>query len=242
MKVELLGHTKLADAFAGNLFFKGLEEGWEEDPTDGQAISLTAIRTCYSANNPSEILENEGSKYFGHVAKDGGRGSEASRLIRDIKKSKHTSTVEHIQFVFTVDMISRVSLAQETRHRHKSYSVQSQRYVLQKTGSKHGRFKYITPPTILANAEALGIFVETMDYIQTQYDRLLELKIPKEDARYVFPNGAATNMVVSFNLRTFIEYYGKRSDNAAQWEIRELAEKFKEKIVEVEPWTEEFFE
>lgn len=242
MKVELLAHTQLSEVFNSQLFFEGIENNWE-DVTDGQAVALTAIRTCYSHNEPSEIIELEGNKYFGQKATDGGSGSDASRLIRHIMKSKHVSTMEHINFTFTVGMVSRALLPQETRHRHKSFSVQSQRYVLQESNSKHGKFKYITPPTILENVEALVIFVETMEFIQKQYDRLIALKIPKEDARFVFPNAAATNMVVSFNLRTFLEYYKKRQESeGAQWEIAQLAEKFKEKIIEAEPWTDEFFE
>jgi len=41
MKVTLLAHTQLADKY-----WKSLD--WDFGATDGQIVSLTAIRTCYS--------------------------------------------------------------------------------------------------------------------------------------------------------------------------------------------------
>ena len=58
------------------------------------------------------------------VGKDRGTPAGMKSAIR----SGHESLMEHASFTFLVEGISRVTLAQLTRHRHASYSVESQRY------------------------------------------------------------------------------------------------------------------
>lgn len=135
MNVTLLAHTQLSEKFSDSFdtFNEFLEyTGNELDrlgATDGQAVAFTAIRTCYSANKPSEIVAKEGARYFGKTATDGEGGTEADRLFRQIVRSKHLSTLEHLTFTFAIEGVSRALLAQLTRHRIGfSYSVQSQRY------------------------------------------------------------------------------------------------------------------
>src|SRR5690554_1747013 len=116
---------------------------------NAKEVALIAIRTCYSANKPSEILSLEGEKYLKTQATDGEGGTEADRLIRHIIRSKHTSTLEHITFTFAIENVSRALLAQLTRHRVGfSYSVQSQRYVKFARENKSGGFQYIVPKSV----------------------------------------------------------------------------------------------
>ena len=51
----------------------------------------------------------------------------------------HESPVEHATFTFAVEGVSRSLLAQLTRHRMASFSVQSQRYVDKEN------FEYVIP-------------------------------------------------------------------------------------------------
>ncbi|MED3353507.1 FAD-dependent thymidylate synthase, partial [Bacillus thuringiensis] len=143
MSVELMFHTQMSAKFRAKLR-KASEQLAEM--TDGKVLALTAIRTCYSANKPSEIAIKEGSKYFGSAASDGDSGSDADRLIRQIVASKHTSTLEGITFTFAIEGVSRALLAQLTRHRAGfSFSVQSQRYVRMGSGDRSGGFDYVVP-------------------------------------------------------------------------------------------------
>ena len=50
-------------------------------------------------------------------------------FLERIMQSGHLSVLEHAVFTFAVEGVSRVLLAQLTRHRIASFSVQSQRYV-----------------------------------------------------------------------------------------------------------------
>jgi thymidylate synthase (FAD) len=234
MKVTLMGHTQLTESF-----FNGYGD---HAISDGQAIALTAIRTCYSHNKPSEIVELEGEKYFGQDAKDGEGGTDADRLIRHIIKSGHTSTMEHLTFTFAIEGVSRSLLAQLTRHRHFSYSVQSQRYVKLESDSKSGGFDYVTPPNVDVRDSLEGAYSHFMEKVQEMYDELRNEGVPAEDARYILPNAATCNLVLTGNLRSILDFYSKRSSKQAQWEIRELADQLKQAVVKVEKWTEAFFE
>ena len=68
----------------------------------------------------------------------------------------HESPIEHAYFTFGIEGVSRALLAQITRHRIASFSVQSQRYV-----AEHD-FQFVTPPEIAKDPDALKIFNEAM--------------------------------------------------------------------------------
>jgi len=242
-KVTLIAHTQLTPELSNSLFAQIIENGMP-NVSDGQAVALTAIRTCYSPNKPSEIVAKEGARYFGKKATDGEGGTEADRLIRFIMRSGHTSTTEHISFTFAIEGVSRALLAQLTRHRVGfSFSVQSQRYVRFGSGDKSGGFDYVIPESIRGKIGAEAIFKATMRAAQIDYDLLRDAGVPSEDARAVLPNAAACNLVLTGNLRSIIEFYGKRkAGNGAQAEIAGLAEDLRAAVVAVEPWCDAFFE
>ena len=163
-KVTLLAHTQLTEKFKEQFDRYPMGEYENEldemGVTDAKALALTAIRTCYSAGKPSEILLKEGKRYFGKKATDGGKGTDADRLIRMIQSSGHTSTLEGVTFNFAVEGVSRALLAQLTRHRVGfSFSVQSQRYVKFGTNDKSGGFDYVMPEKI-ASSESPTYLIE----------------------------------------------------------------------------------
>lgn len=260
MNVKLLAHTQLSDEFLDEVVLPDDMDGglWEYDFTGGQVVALTAIRTCYSANKPSEIVEKEGVKYFGEKATDGGSGTDADRLCRQIFTSKHTSTLEHISFTFSIEGVSRALLAQLTRHRVGfSFSVQSQRYVRFGSDDRSGGFDYVVPDTVtedktvsfearegvISTATASDIFEDAMLEVQRTYDKLRAAGVPAEDARAVLPNAATTNLVMTANLTALLGFYSKRKPgNGAQKEITDLAVALRDKVIEVEPWTKQFFD
>lgn len=212
---------------------------------NARKVAFTAIRTCYSPSVPSDLFEGaEYEKYQQVEATDGEEGTDADRLFRHIVGSGHTSTLEHIQFTFAIEGLSRAALAQLTRHRVGfGYSVQSQRYVSDASDKKKGGFQFVIPPRVQDNPEALQLYLQTMQQLQEVYDQLRELRIPSEDARFVLPNAAATNLTLTANLRALLDFYGKRrKGKGAQWEIANVAEELRRLVVECEPWLDPYFE
>ena len=153
----------------------------------------------------------------------------------------HESPVEHASFTFAIEGVSRSLLAQITRHRIASFSVQSQRYVREKA------FEYVLPPEIAAVPQAKALFEQQMERDQQAYDQLTEIlsarhqealeqqgmppeeaakaarKKAIEDARFVLPNACCTKMVMTMNVRSLYNFFRLRCCNRAQWEIREVA-------------------
>ena len=154
---------------------------------------------------------------------DGLTEEKTAAFVDMLAEIGHESPIEHASFTFGVEGVSRSLLAQLTRHRLASYSVQSQRYVGQ---SGEDGIDYILPPEI----EKLGDeyakrFADQMDMMDKWYREWLELlgEGGKEDARFVLPNAAATRMVVTMNARELNHFFALRCCNRAQWEIRDVA-------------------
>ena len=195
---------------------------------------FTAIRTCYSPLDQEYVAAIEFPKYLAKPHNT--YGNDAVRLIAQVAKMGHMSTLEHISFTFAIEGVSRALLAQLTRHRIGfSYSVQSQRYVDFDSDSKSGGFDYIVPSSIESNVAASKLYKEWMRETQRNYNILRGLGIPAEDARMILPNASTTNITLTCNLRSFLDFYEKRSSNHAQDEIRQLAELMKQSIEAVFP-------
>ena len=183
---------------------------------------------CYSSVSVDEImtgLDEENSKKF----------------VNMLSKLGHESPVEHVTFTFAIEGISRACLAQITRHRIASYSVQSQRYV------KENKFNYVTPPAIEQNESLKKIYDDSMDYIHDAYIKVADVlkekyyneflekgeteksaqskaeKIAIEDARFLLPNACNTKMIMTMNARSLKHFFELRCCNRAQWEIRNVA-------------------
>lgn len=242
LSTQLIAHTQLSED-------SSLRLALPAHVPQGQAVALTAIRTCYAYIKPTEIVSSEGAKYFGEPAKDGEAGTEADRLIRHITRSGHLSTLEHLSYTFAVEGLSRAALAQLTRHRVGfSFSVQSQRFVKFGSGDKSGGFDYVVPYSVAyrgtkESASTEAVFEEAMIEIQRKYDWLRSHGVPAEDARAVLPQAAACNLTMTVNLRSLLDFYAKRGPSThAQSEIKALAAQLKDAVIAVEPWTAQFFE
>ncbi|NLJ63901.1 MAG: FAD-dependent thymidylate synthase [Christensenellaceae bacterium] len=177
----------------------------------GEELSALAARLCYSPDTVDELKQKVSEK-------------KQSAFLKGVVSSGHLSVIEHISFTFGVEGVSRSLLAQLTRHRIASYSVQSQRYVSLADG-----FNYIIPPKIAALGDgAIEEYESQMAQIQSWYkswqDRLEKGEGGNEDARFVLPNACETRLVVTMNARELLHFFKLRCCNRAQWEIRNMAD------------------
>ena len=96
-------------------------------------------------------------------------------------------------------------------------STYAQRYVNLKKPN------YVIPPKINKNESMKKAYQETMNIIWNQYNKLIDMDIPAEDSRYILPNAACTNIMVTMNARSLLNFFELRCCLHAQWEIRKLA-------------------
>lgn len=141
-------------------------------------------------------------------------------------RAGHTSVLEHVTATFRIKGISRACSHQLVRHRLASFVQESQRY----TKIDLSREWYVVPPAIAESDDRLDLFIEHMERCGDAYQSALNAGIKPEDARYLLPEATKTSVVMTMNLRELESFYKLRSDHAAQWEIRELAESMLEKV------------
>ena len=200
----------------------------------------SAAKLCYSASNIKDLRENLTDE-------------KAAQFVEMLSEIGHESPIEHASFTFGIEGVSRALLAQITRHRMASFSVKSQRYV------REGSFEYVTPPEIEAIPEAKAIYDEIMAEDQRRYDALAEVLKEKhiktfmaegkdektatrlaekkaiEDARFVLPNACETQLVMTMNARSLMNFFRHRCCNRAQWEIKDVADQMLALVLEVAP-------
>ncbi len=93
-------------------------------------------------------------------------------------------------------------------------------------------FKYVVPPKIKADKDALDAYNGIMKSIQEGYKKLSELGIPREDAAMVLPLAMNTKIVDKRNLRNLIEMSHQRLCTRAYWEYREVMNQIKNALSE----------
>lgn len=205
-----------------------------------EKLVAASAKLCYSSTGVDTLM-------------DGLTEDKTAAFVDMLSEIGHESPIEHASFTFGIEGVSRSLLAQLTRHRMASYSVQSQRYVAA------NQFEYVLPPEIAAIPEAAEEYRRAMEEDQAHYDRLTAILKEKhladnladgmlekeatraaekqaiEDARFVLPNACATKIVMTMNARSLHNFFRHRCCNRAQWEIRSLAEEMYKLCVDVAP-------
>ena len=207
---------------------------------DPQRVIAAAAKLCYSPSSADELL-------------DGLTPEKTERFLDMLSEIGHESPIEHASFTFAIEGVSRTFLAQITRHRIASFSVQSQRYV------DKGDFEYVLPPAIAADPQALAVYEDAMRKAREAYDTLAQLlteqhtaelarqgkpadaaakaahKMAIEDARFVLPGACDTKMVVTMNARSLHNFFRLRCCARAQWEIHAVADQMLQLVSGVAP-------
>lgn len=213
-QVRLLAHTKIDE--------KAISEymGIQDASTDAETLLTMAGRNCYrSFHRPNEATYDD-----------------ADYLRRTLGDQGHWSIAEHATATLYFTGVSRAFLAELTRHRHLSFSVESQRFI-------NANDTNIVLPPAVHNAPAqlqedyrLTAEEAVVDYIimQRQLDNLPK-KQRNEASRGLLPNCAETRMVVTGNLRAWHEVIERRTQPDADAEMQEVMRLAKDALHAVSP-------
>lgn len=195
MIVELLAKTVLLRDAAKNMGYVPHAEG---STSDGDELAEVAGRECYQSWQRPNVGTAHNQGY-----------------TKNIINHRHFSVLEHAQYTFSIREVSRALTHELVRHRHLSFSQQSQRYVDESDGV------VVIPPELRPFFETSGLdFIMTDDHQEsiTRYKNIVDLlteagvprKRARQAARYALPNGHATRLVVSGNVRAWREMLEKR--------------------------------
>jgi len=180
-------------------------------------VTLIAMTHFLAFNGtPDELIEHAGRVCRGSQT-DERDAERTERFVDMLIESGHESVLEHVSATFEISGLSRACSHQLVRHRLASYSQESQRHVTV------GDVRMVAPPSIAKNGEARDWWDDIMYEIEHAYNVLLNLGIPKEDARYILPNATPTSVVMTANLREWRHILKLRLSPDAQWEIRKMA-------------------
>ncbi|MGZ8547986.1 MAG: FAD-dependent thymidylate synthase [Sulfuricurvum sp.] len=171
-------------------------------------ICSDAIRTCWQSFDKS----------------DNGGEKDRELIDRVGNKFKHASTLEHIVYNFYIEGISRALLQELARHRMASLSVKSTRYTLKELkdelpfsiDDKDRAEKYLTLTGVNMVDE---MSIRALENLRT----VLVEGISNDRAKYCLPESYKTELTWTINARSLQNFISLRSDKAALWEIRDLA-------------------
>lgn len=175
-------------------------------------VGIHAVRTCWES----------------HEASDDGGPRDRELIDKVGNKFKHASTLEHLNYTFFVQHISRALLQELARHRIASLSVKSTRYTLKEL---EGERTFERNSCVFDMDRVSQYCVLTgdseVDYsTASALEKLRSLKaqkIPNDKAKFALPDAYKTKLTWTINARSLQNFLFLRTPPAAMWEIRILA-------------------
>lgn len=189
------------------------------------------------------------------------------RVVNHCLKFGHHSVIEHPTITFLVQGYPHHVMVQLTRHRHLSFSVQSQRYTGKRISDlgnylkKHtAKIQCVSKIEQLFYARPIGEYTdrEGNTFLQTKNSRIGELlsyrepiknyainvsrKMPFEMAREALPQAIRQDFIVTMSARSLLHLCDLRTPKDAQLEVQDcvysMFAEFKTWMPEVGSWYE----
>jgi thymidylate synthase (FAD) len=174
------------------------------------------VKLVWITPNPAQVIEMGARVCYKSEGKyDPSRTAEF--INRVVHQRHHESVVEHASACFDI-ITDRGVLAEITRHRLASFSVESTRYV---NYEKKGGMAVIEPPG-LSVPEQL-IWMNAMEAAETAYVQLIRARVTPQIARSVLPTCLKTEIRMTANFREWLHIINLRTAPAAHPQIQEIA-------------------
>lgn len=140
-------------------------------------------------------------------------------FLKNLIKQEHLSVFEHLNYTFRIENISRSVLAELSRHRHISLSVQSTRWALKKIIDNNKFLNYIPKFNDKEDEELYKKIIETTNnFIKDMFQKNYKNDIVKYALNESFP----TNMILTTNARELIWVFKLRTKPNVLDEFRKL--------------------
>jgi len=162
-------------------------------------------------NTPLDLADKAITKCWNKKARN-----SKERTYRVGIKNKHSSTLEHVSYTFDIDGISRACLQELARHRHTSMTVKSTRYTLKELKKAYNPLDYLVMTGVPA--------IDSNNILHlARLSEMLVGGLSNDRVKYMLPEAYKTSLVWTINMRSLQNFLSLRTDKAALWEIRELA-------------------
>ena len=175
-------------------------------------VTASAARISTQQGTALEIYEKSGDR------------EKDLRLVGKVLSSGHKSVIEHQTFGIAFDNVSVLVEQFVIEFRLASFTVKSRRYV---DFSDAG---YVVPDGMGGDLRAK--YEERTEDLFHLYERLLDMGIPKEDARFVLPYGFRSNFFMTVNARELIHMIAAMlAGRGSAWpELKYLGDQLKEQM------------
>ncbi len=144
------------------------------------------------------------------------------KFLQNLISRGHESVIEHGK-VSVLIICDRGVSHEIVRHRIASYSQESTRYCNYSQDKFGNELTFIRPCFWTADSPAFGVWKASMEAVERDYFRLLELGATPQEARSVLPNSLKTEIVVTMNLREWRHFFKLRTTAAAHPQMRQTA-------------------
>ena len=187
-------------------------------------VASTAIRKCWASEDKSDTPIEAFTLRWSDP--DIAIGTKDKALIHRVgNKNKHSSTLEHLNYTFDIDGISRACLQEVARHRHASISVKSTRYTLKELKESQDLESFLV---LTKDEEIDGSNVMILEAVQHAVGK----GMANDKVKYLLPEAYKTSYVWTINARSLQNFLSLRTDKSALWEIRDLAHEIYNKLPE----------
>lgn len=154
-------------------------------------------------------------------------------MIEKLIQSGHTAMLEH--FNITVKLVTNVGCYKDlTRHRCASYAIESTRWCNYNKGKFGSEITVTDPIHIDHNSEAYQIWLETMQTIENNYNKMAALGCKPDQLRLLLPHSTKGDMIITANIREWRHIFSLRCKKEAHPEVQYVMglvlKEFKQKI------------
>lgn len=141
--------------------------------------------------------------------------TSAENFVRNLIKRGHESVLEHFSVTFRI-ICDRGVMAELTRHRLASFSIESTRY------NSYDELKFIKPNTTDENY--FRVWENQMIQAEEKYLQLRQCETKPELARNILPTSLKTEIIMTANLREWRHILKLRTDKKAHPQMRQVAQ------------------
>lgn len=175
-------------------------------------VNLTFSKRLNTSDNPEEMILN----------------TEKANIntLKNVCEMNHTGMLEHVNCTYLIQGASRSFLSQITRHRLFSFVSASQHYM------DYSDFADFVIPIEIEKLgqKYIDIYLESNKETLKKYKELITSGIDPSVARQVLPNSMRNNLIVTGNLRQWLNFLNLRLCNRNTSEIQYVALLIKEDL------------